>query len=310
MSTEDITFSNRGVHLAGTLFWPESKLPCPALVVLHAANGGTRQFPFYQHLINLLPALGVALLLYDRRGTGESGGHEPALFTTLAEDGAAAVDALSSKAGIDPRRICLYGVSQGGWLAPETAVLRPEVAGLVIVSGCGISPAQQMDYAAAYNLRQADFSDEDINQALALRRRLHACYRGLIPRQQMAIELDLAQSEPWFAPAYLDGSDNLPPQPAGDPWAKTLDYDPLPAWHKFRQPALFLFADQDRWVPVAESMTRFREATAHLPDVTLAQISGTDHLMSEVAGSEAGSVSPRYLEMLKGWLSQRLHLRG
>ena len=305
MISEEISFFNHGARLYGTLYRPADRRPCPVLVVLHAANGGERSYPFYQHLVASIPALGAALLLYDRRGSGQSEGQEPALYSTLAEDGAAAVDALRRHPGIDPQRIGLYGISQGGWLAPETAVLRPEVAFLVIVSGCAVPPSRQVDYAAAYNLRQNGFSEAEVEKALALRRRLHACYRGQVPRPLMAAELDQAQSEPWFTAARLDSSQDLPLEPTADPWAQTLDYNPLPAWENLHQPTLFIFADQDRWVPVAESLAGFRQASAHMPEVACVQIPGTDHLMQQTAGPGAGQIAVRYQDLLTAWLKKQ-----
>ena len=74
MVTEDVVFSSETVQLAGTLYKPDAETVYPAVVVLHAANGGTRQFTFYQHLTTQLPARGVAVLLFDRRGSGHSSG--------------------------------------------------------------------------------------------------------------------------------------------------------------------------------------------------------------------------------------------
>jgi len=65
MSIQEITFSNNDVQLAGSLYRPAGQSPYPALVVLHAAQGGTRDYPFYQHLIEHLPSQGVAVLLYN-----------------------------------------------------------------------------------------------------------------------------------------------------------------------------------------------------------------------------------------------------
>src|SRR6185369_8798398 len=153
MIAEEIVFTNETVQLAGTLYKPETSMAHPALVVLHAASGETREFPFYQHLVTQLPARGIAVLLFDRRGSGRSSGDfETVSFETLATDGSAAVEYLRSRDDIDKGRIGLYGISQGGWIAPLVIGLRSDIAFLIIVSGCGVSPAEQMDYGAAYNL--------------------------------------------------------------------------------------------------------------------------------------------------------------
>ncbi len=74
---------------------------------------------------------GVALLVVDYPGYGESGGRatEPALY----EAGAAAYDALARRAGVDPARIYVYGRSLGAAVATHVAGRYP-VAGLILES--------------------------------------------------------------------------------------------------------------------------------------------------------------------------------
>ncbi len=307
MLAEEVIFANRTVQLAGTLYKPATEIASPALVILHAANGGTRQFPFYQHLVTHLPAWGVAVLLFDRRGSGHSSGDfETASFETLAEDGHAAVDYLSTRDDIDKSRIGLYGISQGGWIAPLVAGLRSEIAFLIIVSGCGVSPAKQMDYGATYNLREKGFTEDTIAQAISLRNQVNEYYRGHISREVVAAELDRAQSEPWFQEAYLDPGKDLPEDVTKDKWWYELDYDPLPIWRQIRPPTLFLFAEDDRWVPVAESMSKLERATAHLEDVKIMQVKGTDHLMYKTYDRTVETISEQYLATMVTWLLKHI----
>jgi len=307
MIAEDVVFTNETVQLAGTLYKPNSQTIHAALVVLHAANGGIRSFPFYQHLVTHLPASGIAVLLFDRRGSGRSSGDfETASFETLAKDGSAAVDYLRSRYDIDRKRIGLYGISQGGWIAPLVAGLRSDIAFLIIVSGCGVSPAKQMDYGAAYTLRQQGFTDNTIAQAIALRNRVNEYYRGHISREIVSAELDKAQSEPWFQDAYIDPSTTLPEDVTKDKWWYELDYDPLPIWKQIQQPTLFLFAKDDRWVPVTESMDKFELATANIRDVTIIQIKGTDHLMYKTSDQKKETISEEYIETMVDWLMKRI----
>jgi pimeloyl-ACP methyl ester carboxylesterase len=81
-----------------------------------------------------------------------------------------------------------------------------------------------------------------------------------------------------------------------------MAYEPLGVWKKVAQPALFLFAEVDEWVPIEQSMINYRKATAHLNDVTHKQIPGTDHLRR----NQAGEISREYLNVLFDWLKSRL----
>jgi len=309
MVAEEVVFANETVQLAGTLYKPDTQMIYSALTVLHAANGGTRQFPIYQHLVTHLPACGIAVLLFDRRGSGRSNGDfETASFETLAKDGSAAVDYLRSRNDIDKERIGLYGISQGGWIAPLVVGQRSDIAFLIVVSGCGVSPAKQMDYGATYTLRQQGFTDNTIARAIALRNRVNEYYRGHISREVVSAELDSAQTEPWFQDAYISPSVDLPEEVTEEKWWYELDYDPLPVWKQIQQPTLFLFAENDRWVPVAESMREFELATTHIKDVTMIRTKGTDHLMYKTSDQEKETISEEYIETLIAWLMERIGL--
>jgi len=56
---------------------------------------------------------------------------------------------------------------------------------------------------------------------------------------------------------------------------------------------------------VRESLANYRAATAHIDDVTLAQIEGTDHLMQRT-GQKSGAVVEGYLQTLIDWLIDRV----
>src|SRR5215472_7637476 len=93
---QEIKFSNAGANLAGTVYLPETGDRLAAVVALHCASDATRDHALYRHLTQGLPAMGIAVLIYDRRGTGESSGSRNNInLTTLADDGIAAQRALS-----------------------------------------------------------------------------------------------------------------------------------------------------------------------------------------------------------------------
>lgn len=311
MHTEEIHFNNGAIKLAGTLFLPVEPASCPALTVLHAAAGGERGYHFYEHLAELPPAMGVAVLLYDRRGSGESQGvFETADFADLAADGSAAVDYLLSRSEIDPESVGIYGISQGGWIAPLIAANRPEVAFQVIVSGCGVTPAEQMDYSAAYTLQEAGYSEQVLSRALALRASTNAYYRGEMRRAELVAELREVAEESWYPRAYLDAPGAIPEDVRASKWFYEMDHDPLPVWQEVHCPTLFLYADDDRWVPVAESMRRHKLACAHLPEVRFECIPGSDHLMHELGSEDPKRIAAGYLDVLSHWLSEQLLVDG
>lgn len=302
MASEDIVFFSNNTRLAGTLYKPGSNPPYPAMIAIHPATGGERTDPFYEHLKSELPRHSIAVLVFDRRGSGASEGHfATADFQDLADDVVAVAEYLQSRPDIDPARIGLHGTSQGAWIAPIAAVRKPDIALVVAVSASGVSPADQMNYGVAFHLERAGLDAVVIDKAIELRNLVNEYYRGRVDREAVATELCRFEQEPWFKQAYLFASSKLPVDITQSKWHYEMDYQPLAIWPEVRQPTLFLFAAVDEWVPIDQSMINYQQATTPLSDVTLKQIPGTDHLMRD----PAGELAQAYLDALSDWLTSR-----
>jgi hypothetical protein len=63
---QPMNFENGDVKLAGTLYMPDRGDRVPAVIVLWGAQAPTRKFAMYQQLATGLPAIGVAILVFDR----------------------------------------------------------------------------------------------------------------------------------------------------------------------------------------------------------------------------------------------------
>lgn len=303
-ASEEITFRRDHITFHGTLYLSDRSEPQPAVVVLHAANGGTRDYHAYRHLITELPAAGYAVLLFDRRGEGASGGvARTATFADLAADGVAAVSYLGSRPEVDHASIGVWGVSQGGWLATLAASTSPDIAFVVAVSAPGVSPADQMDYTARYALQQSGAPPPVTDRALHVRSIVNEYYRGHVARADAQASIDSIRTEPWFSHVFLPtNGGTLPDDPAHTRWRAQMDYDPLAAVAAVRVPMLFFFAQTDAYVPVDESMTRIRR-TAH-GDVTISRIPETDHYMETGPPLSTGPTSRVYISQLLAWLSR------
>jgi hypothetical protein len=303
---EPVSFRNGAVTLAGTLYLPNGSGRHPAVVVFHSASGPTRDYPTYQHLTTALPQAGYAVLLFDRRGSGSStGDFETASFRELAADGISGVQYLARRADISRSRIGVWGISQGGWLGPLAATMCPSIAFVVAVSASGVSPAEQMDFAAKYTLEQSGQPASVVKQALAVRGKVNDYYRGRLSRAKAEQAVRTISSAQWFEQVYLPRGGDLPEDPAGTKWRLEMDYDPLAELRQVRVPMAFFFGESDRWVPVDESITRIRNATRSNPNVVIRRFAGTDHLMGTGTPDSGGPVSPEYVEELVDWLGSR-----
>jgi len=307
MNFETVSFLNQSIQLAGTLNKPDEDGVYPAIVVVHQASGGEQTDPFYDHLKTGLPNHGIAVLVFDRRGSGASqGSFETADFDDLAGDVVAAVEYLQARADIDGSKIGLHGTSQGGWIAPHAAAKKPDIACLVAVSASGVSPAEQMDYGVSFHLEQDGYDLTIISKVIELRTLVNEYFRGHLTREYVAEKLSLYESEPWFRNGYLYPSQELPVDITESKWHYEMDYEPLSIWQKVDQPTLFLFAEVDEWVPIEQGMKNFERATSHLDDVTFKRIKGTNHLMSVSPDEDILDISREYLDVLLSWLTSKL----
>ena len=141
---EEVSFVSRdGTRLTGTLFLPSRGRRHAAVVVTHG-SGRTGRSGFYGHIRFLAEAYaraGIAALIYDKRGTGDSAGDwEQANLDDLADDAAAALQYLAGRADIRADRLGLSGSSQAGWVLPMAASRFPNVRSLQMRSGSAPRP--------------------------------------------------------------------------------------------------------------------------------------------------------------------------
>jgi pimeloyl-ACP methyl ester carboxylesterase len=305
VAAEQVIFKNGDTALHGTLYLPPTMGKHSAVIVLHASGGGERGYPAYRHLIELLPAqLDVALLLFDRRGSGESNGDfDAATFQDLAADGIAALHYLTKRNDIDPHRVGLWGISQGGWVALLAAANNPEVAFVIAVSAPGVTPAEQMNFAAVHSLREAGYSETVVKEALDLRASVDSYFRGQMRPEEVRVVLERAKVRPWFELAFVN--DTLPENPKRTKWFLQMDYDPRPALASIRVPLLFFFGDRDRWVPVKLSVRKTLAATRANKKVSLHVIKGADHYMTTGPTEATGPIARNYLKLLTQWVKRR-----
>jgi pimeloyl-ACP methyl ester carboxylesterase len=261
----------------------------------------------------MLPPLGIAVFVFDRRGSAKSGGTvESADYTTLADDGISAQQMLAQDARIDPRRIGFWGLSQGGWLSLLAASRSPQAAFAISVSAPMTTPDVQMNFAVANILRIKGFSESAVDQAIATRTAVDDFLRGSRDRASTQRMLDAATAEPWFVHTYLEKTFRDPDQSG---WAKEMRHDPLATLDAVKQPTFVIYGSADPWVPVQTSLERLRARSARHPNVQVAVVAGADHAMAtsvpltdQIDPSLFARAAPRsaaYFGLLSAWLAER-----
>jgi pimeloyl-ACP methyl ester carboxylesterase len=262
-SQEEVTFKSGDIGLAGLVLKPRPPGPHPAVVFIHGSGGSGRDniWPFL--MANHLAMNGVAVLLPDKRGTGKSAGDwKTADFWELATDALAGVGVLQAREGIDPRRVGLVGLSQGGWIAPLAAARSRQVAYVVDISGPAVTVKEQMLHETVQDLKRAHAPETSIQEVLDLFKLLERHLRGEVPWQEYEAALR-AKRVGIKAILFKD----FPSTP--DDWQlgfyhRIGQFDPVPYWHRLDVPILILYGEHDETqkVPVRASVARLREALA------------------------------------------------
>jgi hypothetical protein len=310
--SENVSFDSGATRLAGTLLVPTSGGPHPALVLIHGSGPQNRSatLPFARFLVRH----GVALLSFDKRGVGASQGDwRRASFEMLADDALAAVAYLKSRREIDPKRIGVFGVSQGGWIGPLAASRSADVALVVSVSGPGVTPAEQTLDLIEAELRFDGVREAEIAEAIRLTKLAFHYGRTRSGWDEYAIARARSHERSWLP--HLD----LPDDPNDDEWEQQrlfFHYDPAPALAALRCPVLALLAEKDSGIPVEKNRRRWLEAleggeAAH----EIVVVPGANHIMF---GAKTGSAAeipsldgfvPEYRGILLEWLRARFDLR-
>lgn len=166
-----IEFRSNENTLRGFIDFPEGSGRHPAIVMVQGAGRSdvTVDTGPFDEMREAFRHAGIATLIWDKAGDGCSEGKYSTGFPVRerATETIAAVQALQRRDDIDPARIGLWGVSQGGWVAPMAAVRSKGVAFLIVVSGPGRDAISQMIFYSTSELRETGIDAAEANAAHA-----------------------------------------------------------------------------------------------------------------------------------------------
>jgi pimeloyl-ACP methyl ester carboxylesterase len=166
---------------------------------------------------------GIAALVYDKRGAGQSGGHYEGAqsvseqnLSLLADDATAALERLSRHPALKGIPAGLAGISQAGWIAP-LAAQRTSLARFLVLWSGPVSKVSEEDI----------FSKHTSDRASAA-----------VPTYEEALR---SRKEKYVWPDFL-GEDTDSSKDLG----------------KLSIPGLWVFSDNDGSIPVGLSIERLR----------------------------------------------------
>jgi len=319
-----VTFTSGVITLAGSLRLPSTSGRHPAVVYAHGSGPGTRNQ--VSLLAHFFLHRGFAVLGYDKRGIGGSTGDWRRIdFPELAADALAAVRYLRSRPDIDPQKVGLYGISQGGWIVSLAASRSRDVAYFISHSGPGVSPRKQ-EFTMLTNIMTASgFSQGEIDgvlQSMSLLYEFGKTGKNGDKLDELVLKLKQNKKLADFLPPLsneLDREKLYETQEMGDPgWFYHLDvdYDPIPAVKGLPCPGLFIFGKHDFTVPVDESVARIEAALKEEGDklCRVVVLPNAGHGVLEIDPAKPRQpASPMrlaegYLELLDDWLDQALSI--
>lgn len=165
ISVERLDFDSGGDRCAAWLTLPPTPGPLPAVVLVHGL-GATRDMMLPQYEQHFAAA-GIAVLSFDYRFTGASGG-QPRQRISIPEqcrDVAAAIDFLQRHPHVDAGRIGLWGTSLGGMNVVRVAGNRSDIAAAVVQCPITHGPAAARSVGIGGALRLTPAIVEDAVRA-------------------------------------------------------------------------------------------------------------------------------------------------
>ena len=332
---EEVEFENGagGFKLAGTLTQPDSGGPFAAVVLISGSGPQNRDEQVFGHrpflvLADYLTRQGIAVLRYDDRGVGKSGGDSKTATTLdLATDARAAFEYLKTRKEIDPKRIGLLGHSEGGVIAPIVANEAPDVAFVVLMAGTGVPGDSVLMLQSQLVAKAEGAADTTLAKSAVVQRALMNLAMTATDtavaaaRMRPLLKQAMAQLSPNDTQA-LNSSDQAIEQQVKavlSPWFRYfLNYDPRPTLTKLRQPVLAIVGEKDVQIAPKENLAAIEAAlkAGGNKDYLVKELPGLNHLfqtastggVSEYAKIEE-TIAPTALKEMGDWILAHARVR-
>ncbi|MFD2442497.1 alpha/beta hydrolase family protein [Bacillus sp. CGMCC 1.16607] len=233
MSKEEKVSFYSGIHrLTGLLRLPSTNERSPAVIFLQGSEyTSPLNSRFLMRISDYLIDHGIACLIFNKRGVGDSSGSKwKCTFEDRANDALAALDFMKTRKEIDAAMIGLFGHSQGGWICQLAATKSSEMAFIINSAGPGESVFEQILTDSRNHLIIDGVPENKVNKKIG----------------QIALLLKLILK--------------LKPIIKFHPLSYMIDYDPKPIIGSINCPVLALFGELDPLTPPTKNIPIFEEA--------------------------------------------------
>jgi pimeloyl-ACP methyl ester carboxylesterase len=268
----------------------------PIVVLVHGSEHISARE--YFALQRLFPAAGIGAFVYDKRGTGASGGRYTQNYLLLADDAIAAMREAKRLAGKRVERIGYQGGSQGGWVAPLAARIEP-VDFVIVGFGLAVSPLEEDREAIGLDMTRHGYGASVVTNAMEIADATAAVL--LSDFREGYDRVDAVKKkyggEPWFK--YVRGNvsfvilekssaelrDIGPTLLPGIP----LQYDPMPVLRNLDMPQLWILGADDIDAPSVETAHRLKELAAAGRRITTVVFPHAEHGIFEYETAPDGT---------------------
>lgn len=314
-----IHFQDKDSDLAGVMVLPSGKGPHPAVIFIHGSgpenqDGGGLYRQMWKHLTEQ----GFCCFSWDKPGVGASTGNwKGQNYEERAQEALAAMYFLQTQKYIDPSRIGLWGLSEGGLVCTLAAALNNDVAFIIPVSSPAGSLIERELFTTEARMRAEKVPEDAIKRACDVTlRELELVSKGASLQEIKAVS-KAVENEPWFKTfEYIN---------YGQSWTQTLlesvknhmMFDSESVLERIKCPVLAIWGELDTTVPAEKSHEIFKNRLVRSGnrDVTLRIFPKADHaLFPTVTGGmremlqswkELKPLLPNYLKTMTEWLKER-----
>lgn len=311
----EVTFpgGNGDFTLGGTLTVPEGSGPFPACILVSGSGQQNRDEEIFNHrpflvIADSLTRAGIAVLRYDDRGVGSSGGNpESASTYDFSQDAAAALDFLSAQPEISSS-LGVIGHSEGGLIAAILASERKDIAWIALLAAPGVTGADLLVMQSEAIMRASKMSEQQISAAGSINRRL---YEIAVSSRSDEEKYSMIHSELLKAGMTGDQAENQAIALLS-PWmVYFLAADPSGYLEQIQIPVLAMNGTKDLQVPYAENLEGIKKALerAGNSNITITPREGLNHLfqtadtglVAEYALIET-TFDPESLNYMRDWI--------
>lgn len=303
-----------GLALAGTLVRPPR---VPAMVLLQGSGPvdrdgnipGAFATDLEKQIAEALADAGIASLRYDKRGEYANKAQLPADKDALVDfldwdnfvdDAAAAWRFLRDQPGIDPRRVGIFGHSEGGVIALAAARRLLDAgeapAALVLAATPGRPMSEILHQQLERVMKQRGLRPDKTKQMLETVERIHqeVTETGQVPEDVPNV------LKPIYKPEL------------GQYWHSLLSIDPAELAELFPGPVLIIEGTADKQVSARDDALTLDAALSERPsdDHELLIVPHMDHELKPTNTSndraEAGPIKPSLVQDITAWLRAKL----